>query len=197
MVDNTSNPQEGAIPHQMSHKNDDRQEIVFYFQGEITSQIIEEILATTEEKMDTFEIKTGLRKRIFNILVECLQNLYHHTTETLNLPNGANSKNATIKILANSHAFFIETDNYIRNEKIFSLQSRIDKINAMDCSELRAFYKDKLNEEKELESKGADLGMIDIARKAGTKIQYEFEKINKEASVFHMRIHIPKRKKNQ
>lgn len=180
-------------PYQRFKEMEDNK-LMMQFKGEVTSEIIEMFLSSTEQKLEEQQIKTSVRKRIFNIMVECLQNLYHHTDRNLNLPEGGNSKNAMIQLYMNPDTYTIESGNYIRNENIEQLKTRIDRINAMSKEELRDFYREKMSEEKELESKGADLGMIDIARKSGDKIHYTFEKINDEISFFNMIVNIPKKK---
>ena len=52
--------------------------IMLSFKGEITSDIITMVLQIAENKLDAAHEKGSVKKKIFNVLVECLQNLYHH-----------------------------------------------------------------------------------------------------------------------
>ena len=84
----------------------------------------------------------------------------------------------------------IITGNFILNENSIELKSRIDKINAMDAEQLRAYYLDKLNTTEISEKGGAGLGMIDLVRKSGNKIEYRFDDVNEQLSFFSLIINI-------
>ncbi len=180
-------------PYQRFREMEDNK-MMLQFKGEVTSQIIEMFLSSTEQKLEEQQIKTSVRKRIFNILVECLQNLYHHTHRNLSMPDGSDPKSAMIQLYMRPDAYIIESGNFIQDKNIPPLKKRLDSINKMSRDELRNFYKQKLNEEKDLEAKGADLGMIDIARKSGNKIDYSFENIADGISFFNMKVNISKSK---
>jgi hypothetical protein len=55
-----------------------RGEAIVSFKGNISSDSISEILIGVEENFLKSNISVKLRKKTYNILVECLQNLYHH-----------------------------------------------------------------------------------------------------------------------
>ena len=52
--------------------------IMLSFKGEITSELLTSILKILESKLDNIGDEPKLRKKVYNVLVECLQNLYHH-----------------------------------------------------------------------------------------------------------------------
>src|SRR5664280_1078038 len=52
--------------------------VILYYKGNIDSDIINHILDTIEDKMIEINEPSRLRKKIYNVLVESLQNLYHH-----------------------------------------------------------------------------------------------------------------------
>jgi hypothetical protein len=75
-------------------------------------------------------------------------------------------------------------------DKVPGLQARIDRINAMDKDELKQYYQDVLSLEGFSEKGGGGLGFIDIARKSGQKLNYEFLKIDENFSFFSLYIKI-------
>ncbi|MEQ1734263.1 MAG: DUF6272 family protein, partial [Bacteroidia bacterium] len=66
----------------------------------------------------------------------------------------------------------------------------LDKINAMDKEQLKEFYKEVLAEGGFSEKGGGGLGMIDIARKSGHKLDYTFDPIDDTYSFFNLTIRI-------
>jgi hypothetical protein len=145
-----------------------------------------------ESKLNFLEESPRVRKKVFNVLVECLQNLYHHTE----LNEGAIKKgeietgSALIVIVREHGKFTIRTGNYIENKVIPSLSLKLDQINQLDKEGLQSMYRTSLKE-SEMSIKGtAGLGMIDIARKSGNKLEFEFLKVNEELSFFSLNVKI-------
>jgi hypothetical protein len=86
--------------------------------------------------------------------------------------------------------FTIRTGNYIDFAKANELKERLQIINSMDKEGLREYYQTSL-ESSMISTKGtAGLGMIDIARKSGNKLDFEFLTINEETSFFCLNVKI-------
>jgi hypothetical protein len=164
--------------------------IMLSFKGEVTSDLLTSILQIMESKMETLDEPPKIKKKVYNILVECLQNLYHHIDEDDAL-TAANEKTALFMIRKNDDGeYSIMTGNYIANENIHILKNRLDKINSMDKEELKDYYKEVLNNGEMSAKGGGGLGMIDIARKSGKKLDYDFAKVDDKFSFFSLIVNI-------
>jgi hypothetical protein len=53
-------------------------DVILYYKGNIDSDVINHVLDTVEDKMVQVNEHAKLRKKVYNVLVESLQNLYHH-----------------------------------------------------------------------------------------------------------------------
>jgi hypothetical protein len=80
----------------------------------------------------------------------------------------------------------ITTGNFISREKVDILRTKIDKINSMGRDELKDMYKFILNHQRLSEKGGGGLGLVDIARKTGNKLEYTFEKYNDNYYFFNL-----------
>lgn len=170
--------------------------IMLSFKGEITSDLLTSILHITESKLDRMQEEPKIKKKVFNVLVECLQNLYHHTDEMqeeaielLEQINGE-SKAAILMIGKEDNNYYILTGNYILNDKVDHFRNRLDKINSLSKEELKLMYQEILNNEGFSQKGGGGLGMIDIVRKSGQKLDFNFQKINDNFSFFSLHIKI-------
>ena len=175
----------------------DRHNIMLSFKGEISSDLLTSILHITESKLDRIEEDSKVKKKVFNVLVECLQNLYHHIDEMpADNSNGSPAeeetelKSAILMIGRESGAYYIMTGNHILNDKIEGLKKKLDDINAMTREELKAHYQDVLSNQGFSNKGGGGLGMIDIARKSGQKLVYNFQPVNETSSFFSLHIKI-------
>jgi len=166
--------------------------IMLSFKGEITSDIITMVLQIMETRLDSVSEKGSVKKRIFNVLVECMQNLYHHSEAEV--AGDMNTRRAMLELFYDNDFYYILTGNFIRNEEIPPLKNRIDRVNSLSKDELRKYYRQILDNNQISDKGGADLGMIDMARKSGQKLDYNFSNVNDELSFFDLRVKVAKKK---
>ena len=109
----------------------EKSNILLSFKGEITSDLLTSILQIMESKLDNFEEKSKTKKRVYNVLVECLQNLYHHVDEVSPEKNiEATTRSAIFMIGKDQEKYNILTGNFILTTNIPTLTKRLDKINS-------------------------------------------------------------------
>ena len=141
--------------------------------------------------MERFDERPKIKKKVFNVLVECLQNLYHHIDEDIDdLDTDQNELNSLFMIAKTVSTYTITTGNYIKPNEVESLRGKLDLINGMSKEELKAYYKQVLNEGTMSEKGTAGLGMIDIARKSGKKLNYDFSPINDNLTFYGLSVKI-------
>lgn len=167
----------------------ERNNILLSFKGEITSELLTSILQIMENKMDNMQEEPKMKKKVYNVLVECLQNLYHHMDEVVE-PDTDKIRSAIFTIGKLDGKYSIITGNYILNENINGLKARLDEVNALTKEELKEYYKKILNNGEMSLKGGGGLGMIDIARKTGEKLDYNFLEIDNKVSFFTLNIKV-------
>lgn len=170
----------------------ERENILLSFKGVVTSELLTSVLSIMESKMDYMEESPKTKKKVFNVLVECLQNLYHHidnADEERNMER-IEAKSALFMIAKKDDKFLIRTGNYIDRENGIDLEKRLEIINSMDKDELKVYYQEVLSTGSLSDKGTAGLGMIDIARKSGNKLDYQFLPINETSSFFCLNIKV-------
>jgi hypothetical protein len=166
----------------------EKHNILLSFKGDITSELLTSILQIMESKMDNMQEEPKMKKKVYNVLVECLQNLYHHMDDTATEVGGKGS--AIFMIGKKDNLYNIVTGNYIANENVAGMKSRLDEVNALTKEELKDYYKQILNNGEMSLKGGGGLGMIDIARKTGQKLGYHFQPVDDKISFFSLNIKI-------
>jgi hypothetical protein len=161
------------------------------FLGEIVPDHITEIMQRLEDNLEMLNEHTKIKRKLYNILIEALQNLYHHADDP-NLNDNVQSPNAICLVDSCTDCYKILTGNYIKNDKIKAFENKLDKINQLSEDELKQYYLEVLkNGEKSLKD-GAGLGMIEICRKTDNKLNFEFVTLNDNYSLFILKIKISK-----
>ncbi len=169
----------------------ENENVILSFKGIVTVELLTSVLNITESILQEMQEPIRIKKKVFNILVECMQNLYHHGGEH-GLKDAANSEDyaALVVISKIKGGFEIKTGNYLQTELAEELNHKLNLINDMDREDLRMYYHEKLNDSL-ISAKGtAGLGMIDIARKSGNKLEYDFFKVDEQKSFFSLNVKI-------
>ena len=169
----------------------EKSNILLSFKGEVTSDLLTSILQIMESKMENFEEKSKTRKKVYNVLVECLQNLYHHVDE-ISPKDGPSTKtrSAIFMIGKDEEKYNILTGNFILSEKTQDLSKRLDTINGMTKDELKVLYKEILNNDEFSEKGGGGLGLVDIAKRTEQKLGYKFKELEGDYSFFTLSIKV-------
>lgn len=159
--------------------------IILSFKGTFSEELLTSILHIVESKMESLDVPTKKKKRVFNVLVECFQNLYHHIEsfgEEDNLEG--RQKSALITVKYDNGKFIITTGNFVTQDRIPELNEKLAQVNAMDSDDLRDFYRAKLEQDGRTEKGTAGLGLIDIARKSKNKLEYEIIDVTEAIGFF-------------
>lgn len=143
--------------------------------GDFTSDYIDSVLPSMEGQLDSNGISDSLRKKVFHIFVECIQNLYHHIEPISSLKDTFGSDRiGAILLVKDGDGCRITTGNFIKKEKEAFLQKKIDQLNTLSVDEVKRLYRETINNSAFSEKGGAGIGMIDMARKTGNKLHYQF-----------------------
>ncbi len=167
------------------HKTMLAENLILVYEGEFTQEITKSVLAMAERNMDSMGEESGIKRKVFNVMVECLQNIVKHSED----PDLKAEKRHTAIFMIGKHKdeYIITSGNSIKAENIEGLSTKLDKINSLDKEGLKTLYKDIIKNTDLSEKGGAGLGFVDMARKSGQKLEYDFQDINDKLSFFSLK----------
>jgi len=158
-------------------------ELSLVYEGEITQPIIKAFLSLTETKMMQQEEPGAVQRKVFHVMVECLQNVSKYSDSSIE-HNYLYAGVGVFIVTRGAKEYCITTGNAMETSKIADLKSTLENINRMDKEALNELYKRQIKEGHLHEKGGAGLGFIDIKRKTGNDLSYEFVEIDDEYSFF-------------
>jgi hypothetical protein len=166
-------------------------DVILAYKGSITSELINDILEAVEKKLEEADADSKLRKKIYNVLVESLQNLFHHIEMSHEgIKEELDPKFGILVVVKEGDFYKVTTGNFVNTKRIKFLKEKIDKINTLTKDELKDMYKFILNHQKLSAKGGGGLGLVDIARKSGNKLEYEFFNYNDDYYFFNLTISV-------
>lgn len=172
-------------------KKIDNNNIILVYEGEITHQIILGFNLLVEKRLDDIGEKINVHKKVFNALVELLQNIYNHGDYKYNGENFKAGRGA-LALWHDEKHYHIVSCNIVNNKNIEKLNSLINKTNSLKGESLRDFYKEILANGRISKKGGAGLGFVDMARKSGNKLECKFVEIDSNISFFINKLKVTK-----
>ncbi len=162
-------------------------ELLLVFRDEMTNDTVHDLLAIAEIKMKGASGEKKLIRRVFNVLVECVQNIVNHADVS---PVKKLNQAAILVIGKGIDHYFVITGNLIRNERIETLKEIIDLINGLSPEVIRDYYTEKMKVAEFSAKGGAGLGLLDISRRSGRKLEYDFRPVDDNFSYFSFKVNI-------
>lgn len=159
--------------------------LTYVYRGVFDPSLTDNILALAETNMNLIGEASKTQKKVYFVMVESLQNITRHQDV------GQKKDNQAFFVVQNKDGKYgMASGNVIENTNIPSLQEKLDKVNSLDADALKAYYKDVLENTGLSDKGGAGLGLIEIARRSGSKLLYNFKELDSKLSYFYFKSRI-------
>lgn len=160
--------------------------ISLVYLGEFNHEITKMFTSMAESDMERKNEDRYVKKRVYHVMVETLQNMNKHSDEITSSQIG----NGLFIIGQKEEIYYVITSNKVARDKVDDLRSAIDEVNAASADELKKMYMQQIKHGKLSEKGGAGLGLIDIARKTGEQLVYKFLPIDDLHDLFILKVEI-------
>ena len=170
-----------------------QRQVIINYEGSFKFDTIEKLLSATKADLTAKETNIKTKKRVLNIMVECLENIYKHAEKIINESHfNKEDFNKFYKFVLEKedNNFYITAANPILNKNVEVIKNKIEEANSLDKEQLKELYASKINNSMISERGGAGLGIIDIALKSENKIKYTFTKIDDFFSYYELKIKV-------
>jgi hypothetical protein len=161
------------------------------YSGPIWANGIDGMAEMLTKRLEFDEMPLSASQSVFSIFVEQVNNMMMYSAEKEIKSTSAGETQEISKgvfiLGVQDDQYFIRSGNVVSHTNAEILRNRIDHLNTLDKKELRQFYKEQMNKDDDNpESKGAGIGLIEIARRASSPIEYEFEPYGENLQYFTM-----------
>ncbi|MDQ3190415.1 MAG: SiaB family protein kinase, partial [Bacteroidota bacterium] len=168
----------------------------FIYQADFNDDITSKILRLSENNIDNLPELSKIKNKVSFLMAECFQNIIHHSDKPV-IKNATNNLPEMFMVRNIGNSFFISSTNLIENTKVENIKSQLENINKLNKEELKELYLKVLTNEDYSNKGGAGLGMIEMARKSGNNLIFDFEFINYFLSLFHLQLKLSKGDSNE
>lgn len=169
-----------------------KQKVMLYYCGPIAHSSIEGVAHTLRRNLEYEEAGNLTTQVVFSIFIEQVQNTLNYSAENIrdDMNDCGNELRVGIVVIGYEEegGYFICCGNRVYNRDIARLTENIEKIRNLNKDELKALYKERRRLKTVPKSKGAGLGLIEMARKASVPLEYAFTQIDEEFSFFTIKV---------
>jgi hypothetical protein len=158
---------------------EDSLSIVMSHCGVFSQDLVNSLGEGAEEILIASNEKRQMIRRIFSVLIEGLQNIKIHGE-----PNKDDLKSGILVLAKGENCYKITFGNLILNNLVSSMDERLTELNTLDEVELKERYMKVLSEGILSNKGGAGLGFITMKMKAKSNLNFHFQKVSNELSVF-------------
>jgi hypothetical protein len=170
------------------HRTMMSQKLILVYQGDFTQESTKSILAMAERNLDSSGEEGNIKRKVFNVMVEALQNIVKHSDE---LVDGQIRSHAAIFLIGKEeNRYSIMSGNPIRKSNVAGLEQKLHHINSLDKEGLKELYKEIIKNTTISDKGGAGLGFVDMARKSGEKLAFDFPEMSAEYCFFCLTVHV-------
>lgn len=165
------------------------------YSGPIWADGVEGIGGTLRKRLELDALPLSASQSVFSVFVEQMNNMLMYSTDKQRFrsdnQNGLTVSSGVFILGVQGKKYFLQSGNLMKNESVDLIRERIDYLNTLDKVQMRKYYKEQMKaENKNPESRGAGLGLIEIARRASSKISYEFTPMEDGQAFFAMYVEI-------
>ena len=147
----------------------------YIYRGMFTQNLTRKILSLAESNLQRFVDKGSLQNRIYFIMVEGLQNVTRHQEKA---PEQKNDHLGIFAIQKKGNRYLITTGNTIVNSKVELLKQKLEQVNSLDREEIKELHREILSTGELSAKGGAGLGLIEMARRSGNRLSFDFEYVD-------------------
>ena len=139
--------------------------VLVTFKGGVSQDLLNEFGAMIKSSLSA---ESNTRK-IFAVFVELAQNIRYYSAEKESPDTGI----GIIVLWQKDDFYYLSSGNLISNQSVEKIREKCNRVNSMNADELKAFYQELIRKERPTSegSKGAGLGIVDIARRTDGPIE--------------------------
>jgi hypothetical protein len=159
------------------------------YRGPLDFDVIDSLLKKLKKTREFKDLNKITGKRVYFVIVECLENILKHAELELS-ENPATNSHITVR--KQNEKIIVNAGNPVAGDAKENIVQRLESINNSDEQTLKSLYENRIRSELLNNEKCAGLGFIQMALKSGNKIAYSFNPLTNGYLYFEIEITLNK-----
>ncbi len=158
------------------------------YTGILSFSTIDNLLTEFKVASQEYDLKFKTYKKLVTVMIESLENIYKYSDEYVKFLEEMQKYMPSFSINKNSDKIEVITSNPVRNRHIDVLRSNIERVNNKSREELKELYVETITNGKFSAKGGAGLGFIEMAKTSGNDLEYSFDPISEDYSLYTIKV---------
>jgi len=159
--------------------------VIVSYHGEMDQDRVSMLSYTAEHQLDTEGARRGTIKKIFNILIELLQNILIHSNSS------GHGKIFYTIVAKNMEDYVVISANVVTKDSAEKIKSNLNDIKKMNERQLKNHYLEVLGNDSYSIKGGAGLGLITVALKSNNNFTFDCIPLDEHLSLFEITAIVP------
>jgi hypothetical protein len=169
-------------------------DVLLSYKGPLTDVLLAEFSHEIRRKLQEEDPKVG--KKVFAIFMELAQNVLYYSKEA-NMFGNNRDKVGTLVIVNTGDSYQLMTGNLVYKKIVPELIEKCETINALDRDALREYKRELRNAPKSEESKGAGIGLVQVALTSGNRIEMRVKEYANEYAFYVIVVNVKMREEEE
>ncbi|PKE30754.1 hypothetical protein CWS43_08665 [Rahnella sp. AA] len=139
--------------------------------------------------LEQHEASSSTRRKLFSTFIEMVQNILRYSSDSRALTREDDEMRfGSVALGIDNGKYVCESTNLIKAEDILRLRQCLETLKTMSPDEIKLTYKATLRTESPAWSKGANIGLLTLARDVSEPLEFTFRQVeSSELSTFHLK----------
>lgn len=160
--------------------------VLICYRGPVTDVILREISKDIRAK---FSYSVQVSRKIFAIYMELAQNILYYSSEKIHI-NDRKDSIGTILLTKSNETYGFSCGNLVEMQYLDELIESCEIINSMNREELREYKRAQRAAPRKERSKGAGIGLIQVALTSRHPLKVEYRKVGESHAFFSLTVKV-------
>lgn len=163
--------------------------VELFYTGYFSQQHIVSLGEVIRAWLDKHESSAVTRRKLFSAFIEMGQNIVRYSSDSRFLSTVEHElRFGSVCFHMDQANYYLETANLVGPEASTLLQTNLDVLRGMSQAEIRDAWKQGLRSEAPATSKGANIGLLTMARDTSVPLEYRIHPLAASSlSAFHLK----------
>jgi hypothetical protein len=162
--------------------------MIIDYSGAIHYDTIGELIHQFKNHVPILGIQIATYKKILLVMIESLENIMKYREHPLLTAQNELAFTPLFSVIKEGDRYYINSCNTLEYNKMESLESRLIYLNDLTIQGIKEYYKKTITNGQFSQKGGAGLGLIEMAKISGNKIEYMFQRVDENYVNFSLRI---------
>lgn len=160
---------------------------IINYRGAIHYETIGELIHEFKNHVHVLGVHIGTYKKVLLVMIESLENIMKYGEYPLNIDEN-HAFIPLFSVTKEGERYFITSSNTIEICNVSSLEEKLIYLNTLTQQGIKEYYKETITNGQFSQQGGAGLGLIEMAKISGNKIEYHFQPVNEKYTLFNLKI---------